>query len=767
MTIADIQNICNNKDVDVINQILLAKGWSYYDSKDENESGYGVVRWAYNKSSFGDKANGWFSVITSNGLSEQCEYTVFNKPAYFIVFNAIKANGYKFLKSSVEENSIVSRYANAKYYLSIHTLKLSDDEYVDNSLTGYKFLIEKKGGILDNANGSKKIYYEDSDTLQIIYNLKDGMFHGAVTWYHRNGKVMKTGNFVNDRQNGQFKEYDEEGNLVASYTMVDDSIDGIVMAYDNQKLVSKVSYKNGAKQGVCEYYSYNGTGALRILTQGIYKTGVQVGVWNTYLLREGKKILVDYSTYKDGIQIGKFRKFQNDSVIYGTYKNGYLEGEYLVYSNSLIRAFGIYEFPEDSSQMSLSAKGFFKRGKKTGLWRYYNGKYLVMDGHYVDGFKDGEWNYYYSDFPDCVVNPEITGERYKIENYSRGKLNGSVRLSSLSEVEEPCDSRLDFLDSIHDTCFRISISRFREQVSYKDNQLDGLYLYSDSVGNVLVRGYYQRGVKNGNWLEYEACYGYKNKKYYYYYEGLYENGLKQGAWLEYFNKDSILQIRNYYNGDYDGESISYYWSGALRGKCYFEIGKLKKVEVFNEEDGSLNRTYDILDETPTYYRLIKTDISKEYTVAIEFVYTKDSIIHESDIYNYLFYDGIGLRQRTDCYPDGKAILYDARMEKISEGTLFHDAKIGDWLFYYPDQDIELRVAYDKRGEVIHEEYFIRATNKPFTGSFKYLKLSTDIGEVRQVKRGLRNGVTIRYCLTSNHVFSIEEYSRGEYKGRLY
>ena len=64
--------------------------------------------------------------------------------------------------------------------------------------------------------------------------------------------------------------------------------------------------------------------------------------------------------------------------------------------------------------------------------------------------------------------------------------------------------------------------------------------------------------------------------------------------------------------------------------------------------------------------------------------------------------------------------------------------------------------------------FIRATNKPFTGSFKYLKLSTDIGEVRdRVKRGLRNGVTIRYCLTSNHVFSIEEYSRGEYKGRLY
>ena len=37
------------------------------------------------------------------------------------------------------------------------------------------------------------------------------------------------------------------------------------------------------------------------------------------------------------------------------------------------------------------------------------------------------------------------------------------------------------------------------------------------------------------------------------------------------------------------------------------------------------------------------------------------------------------------------------MEKISEGTLFHDAKIGDWVFYYPDQDIELRVAYDKRG----------------------------------------------------------------------
>ena len=210
LTIADIQNICNNKDVDTINQILLAKGWSFYDSKDEKEREYGVVRWAYNKSSSGDKANGWVRILTDNGFSEQCEYTVFNTPAYFIVFNAIKANGYKFLKSSVEENYIVSQYANTKYYLSIHTLKLSDEVYLGDSLIGYTFLIGRNGGILDTANGQKKAYYENGDTLEVIFNLKDGMFHGAATWYHRNGKVMRTGSYANNKQNGLFVGYDSK-----------------------------------------------------------------------------------------------------------------------------------------------------------------------------------------------------------------------------------------------------------------------------------------------------------------------------------------------------------------------------------------------------------------------------------------------------------------------------------------------------------------------------------------------------------------------------
>ena len=761
LTIADIQNICNNKDVDTINQILLAKGWSFYDSKDEKEREYGVVRWAYNKSSSGDKANGWVRILTDNGFSEQCEYTVFNTPAYFIVFNAIKANGYKFLKSSVEENSIVSRYANAKYYLSIHTLKLSDDEYVDNSLTGYKFLIEKKCGMLDNANGSKKIYYEDSDALQIIYNLKDGMFHGAATWYHRNGKVMKTGNFVNDRQNGQFKEYDEEGNLVASYTMLDDSIDGILMIYDNQKLVSKVSYKNGAKQGVCDYYSSNDAGTITILDQGNYINNVRDGVWNTFLLKDGKKLLMDFITFKNGVQDGKFCKYKNDSVIFGSYKNDRIDGEYLVYSNNLIRVFGIYEY-QDTINMSLCSKGFYKDGKKTGFWRNYQGRDRVEAGYYVNDLKEGEWKRYYADYLSYDKSLNIKGELYLVEQYQHGKRNGkSERFSYIVPQVVPCEDLKSPINTNSDTCYKYYVERFKEVSTYKDDLLDGPYLYTDSHGIILSKGNYRNGKKEGEWLESEKYYVTDSSISYYFKKGTYKNGLKHGLWIKSLENGNIADSTNYYEGMLNGLSITYGEGNIKKSRLSFLSGKLTKLEVFDDKGDQVIRIYDIVDETSSFYRLKRTLINPDNTSVGEYYWAKDNQVTSYDLFDIVFSISSINEDGNSCYPDGMFVGYDSKMQKIYEGRKYKAMKIGDWIYYYPDQDVEVKIGYGKDGEIKSERYVTMSSQEDFSGTFKYIDSKANTREECKIKKGLRNGKSVLYDMTSGDKIKVVRYSEGK------
>jgi hypothetical protein len=107
------------------------------------------------------------------------------------------------------------------------------------------------------------------------------------------------------------------------------------------------------------------------------------------------------------------------------------------------------------------------------------------------------------------------------------------------------------------------------------------------------------------------------------------------------------------------------------------------------------------------------------------------------------------------------VLYDSKMQKICEGRKYKAAKIGDWIYYYPDQDVEVKIGYGKDGEIKNERYVTMSSQEDFSGTFKYVDPILNTREERKVKKGLRNGKSVLYNMTSGDKINVVRYSEGK------
>ena len=163
-------------------------------------------------------------------------------------------------------------------------------------------------------------------------------------------------------------------------------------------------------------------------------------------------------------------------------------------------------------------EGFFKDGKETGIFKYFDdtkagtviatrdfskgdgscytiffdqkGK-KVSEGVLLNKLPDGEWKYYHFQSLDTM----------SIENYKKGKLNGTKKVfyknGTLAEVSNYSNGKLND-----------SYSKFAEngnlleESSYKDGDLHGSVIYYDGDKNIVFKGEYKNGKKVGYWETY-------------------------------------------------------------------------------------------------------------------------------------------------------------------------------------------------------------------------------------------------------------------------
>jgi hypothetical protein len=133
LTLTDLTTLCNKKNWEDVNQFMLIKGWTYYESEKGDGEKYNTITWSFNKDDYSDKAKGWFYLYTFDNFLNKISYSVYNKTAYLLIQNLLVSNGFKLIDSQIEDDTVISVYSNGNYTLRISNAKRNDEDWADRS----------------------------------------------------------------------------------------------------------------------------------------------------------------------------------------------------------------------------------------------------------------------------------------------------------------------------------------------------------------------------------------------------------------------------------------------------------------------------------------------------------------------------------------------------------------------------------------------------------------------------------------------------------
>ena len=156
-----------------------------------------------------------------------------------------------------------------------------------------------------------------------------GRRQGKWVDYYANGQIRYDGQFKNNNCQGEFKYYDEQGNLKATNT------------YD----------KTGEK-ALNKTYAPNGT----LIATGYYVNQKKNGEWRYYSRENGVLILVEEN--RNGKAHGSSKVYYETGVLMmeRQFVDDKLEGPARIYYHS----------------GALKDEGNYLQGEKTGIWKAYN-----------------------------------------------------------------------------------------------------------------------------------------------------------------------------------------------------------------------------------------------------------------------------------------------------------------------------------------------------------------------------------------------------------
>lgn len=144
LKITDLTTLCNKKNWEGVNQNLIAKGWNFYESKKGDSFEYNTITWSFKKDNYNDKAQGWLHLYTIENNPNKIVYSFFNKASYLVFKNSIAPAGFKLVDNTIEDNELVSTYSSSLFDLNVTTKKITDDDLLNSSKTGYVIIISKK-----------------------------------------------------------------------------------------------------------------------------------------------------------------------------------------------------------------------------------------------------------------------------------------------------------------------------------------------------------------------------------------------------------------------------------------------------------------------------------------------------------------------------------------------------------------------------------------------------------------------------------------------
>lgn len=286
--------------------------------------------------------------------------------------------------------------------------------YMNGKKTGYQKTFSPTGSLANIEKYEGDSLQKDAPELATKLEVRNE--------YYEDGKIKKTGTWLEGQPEGVHKEYSPEGAITHAKIYKEGSLagEGLIDEAGNQqgawveyhasgKVRAKGNYDNGVKVGDWVFYFANG----KVEQKGKYdKKGRPQGLWQWYyenatLLRE--------ETYLNGKREGTLTEWSDSGKVMtkGEYIDGMKQGKWF-YQIQDYREEGMYKDDQkdgpwesyfvDNNQVRFAGK--FVEGLPDGKHTYYfhDGK-REEEGKYIMGNKDGNWQYFN---PDGTILLTIT-----------------------------------------------------------------------------------------------------------------------------------------------------------------------------------------------------------------------------------------------------------------------------------------------------------------------------------------------------------------------
>jgi antitoxin component YwqK of YwqJK toxin-antitoxin module len=336
-----------------------------------------------------------------------------------------------------------------------------------------------------------------------------------------------------------------------------------------------------------------------------------------------------------------------------------------------------------------SSEGTMRDGKADGYWKNYykNGK-LKIEGNRKDFQLDSTWKFY-----------SEKGKITKAVNYLEGKKNG---YTFNYDTNQRVSSKEAFVNDIKqgNSFTYYPSGKTKSLMPYLKGKPDG-YAYEYSEDSVIISIMkYQGGIlANVDRL---------NRKD--------ESGKKQGVFKEFYEDGKLKEEKKYKDDVVDGYVKTYDKKGNLENTEKFSNGKqiknapeLAKLDVYKDyyEDGTMKYEGGYINGMPvgSHYHYRQKYMCDSLPVARDD--TSDVMIMKYICRNRPVPDSAII------YEEGIKLSYgavDSLRNKIGIWSEFHnsgefrgkglyanDKRIGEWIFYYPNKQIEQKGKYDKKG----------------------------------------------------------------------
>ena len=336
-----------------------------------------------------------------------------------------------------------------------------------------------------------------------------------------------------------------------------------------------------------------------------------------------------------------------------------------------------------------SSEGTMRDGKADGYWKnYYKNGQVKIEGNRKNFQLDSVWKFY-----------SEKGKITKSVNYLDGKKNG---YTFNYDTNQRVSSKEAFVNDIKQgySFVYYPSGKTKLMTPYLKGKPDGIaYEYSeDSVIISIMK--YQGGVL--------ASVDRLNRKD--------ENGKKQGVWKEFYEDGKVKEEKKFKDDVIDGYVKTYDKKGNLTNTEKFNNGKqvknapeLAKLDVYKDyyDDGTMKYEGGYINGMPvgTHFHYRQKYMCDSLPVARDD--TSDVMIKKYVCRNRPVPDSAII------YEEGIKISYgavDSLRNKIGIWTEYHnsgefrakglyanDKRIGEWIFYYPNKQIEQKGKYDKKG----------------------------------------------------------------------